>query len=214
MFAVAATTPLTTISSATFVLAVIEVAVTVPVLVEAPVENPDVKVPLNLPKFAATGLASVKAAAVEPEAMLEKAAATSLAVMLTLAVNVRPLTVTNSFGLSALNAMRFDSVVPLTVVSPCATLIVMNPAPALADKSVTLELAVTDVNLTTAPLAVPVEKVPFKVPALTTKSLFALTVPGAVTVPLAALLANAAAKLAAETPPVPAVICTPAKVKV
>jgi hypothetical protein len=80
-----------------------EVAVTVPELVEAPVENPAVKVPLNLPKLAATGLARVKAAAVAPEAMLEKAAATSLAVMLTLAVKVRPLTVTKSLGLSALN---------------------------------------------------------------------------------------------------------------
>jgi hypothetical protein len=81
--------------------------------VDAPVENPAVKVPLNLPKLAATGLASVKAADVAPEAMLEKAAATSLAVMFTRAVKVRPLTVTKSLGLKGLNVMRLDSVVPL-----------------------------------------------------------------------------------------------------
>ena len=112
-----AKTPLTT-KSVTFVLAVFEVAVTLPSVVEAPVENPAVKVPLNLPKLAATGLASVKAVDVAPEAMLEKAAATSLAVILTRAVKVRPLTVTKSLGLSALNVMTFVSFVPLAVVSP------------------------------------------------------------------------------------------------
>ena len=110
MFAVAATTPLTAMS-VTLELGVIEVAVTVPVLEEAPVEKPAVKVPLNLPKLAATGLANVMAAAVEPEATLEKAAATSLAVILTLAVKVRPLSVTKSLGLSALNETTLDSVV-------------------------------------------------------------------------------------------------------
>ena len=113
----AAKTPLT-VKSVTLVLAVVEVAVTVPVEVETPVENPAVKVPENLPKLAATGLASVRAEDVEPDAMLEKAAATSLAVMFTRAVKVRPLTVTKSLGLSGLNVMTFDSVVPLTVVSP------------------------------------------------------------------------------------------------
>ena len=112
-----ATTPLTA-KSVTFELAVVEVAVTVPVEVEAPVENPAVKVPLYLPKLAATRLASVKAADVAPEATLEKAAATSLAVILTLAVKVRPLTVTKSLGLRGLNVMTFDSVVPLSVVAP------------------------------------------------------------------------------------------------
>ena len=106
---VAAATPLTA-KSVTSVVAVTEVAVTVPELVEAPVVNPAVKVPLNLPKLAATGLARVKAAAVVPEAMLEKAAATSLSVMFTLAVKVRPLTVTKSFGFIALKVMRLDSV--------------------------------------------------------------------------------------------------------
>ena len=96
---------------------VIEVAVTVPVLVEAPVVKPAVKVPANLPKLAATGLANVTLAAVAPEATLEKAAATSLGVMFTLAVKVRPLTVTKSFGFIALKVMRLDSVdVPST---PC-----------------------------------------------------------------------------------------------
>ena len=106
----AAKTPLTA-KSATCELAVTEVAVTVPVEVEAPVENPVVNVPVNLPKLAATELASVTVAAVAPEAMLEKAAATSLAVMFTRAVKVKPLTVTKSLGLSALKVMTFDSVV-------------------------------------------------------------------------------------------------------
>ena len=112
---VAATTPFTA-KSGTLVIGVIEVAVRVPELVEAPVVNPAVKVPLNLPKLAATGLASVKAAAVEPEAMLEKAAATSLAVMFTLAVKVKPLTVTKSLGFRGWNVRTFDSVVPPWVV--------------------------------------------------------------------------------------------------
>ena len=106
----AATTPFTA-KSGTLVIGVIEVAVRVPELVEAPVVNPAVKVPLNLPKLAATGLARVKAAAVAPEAMLEKAAATSLAVMFTLAVKVKPLTVTKSFGLRALNVTTLFSVI-------------------------------------------------------------------------------------------------------
>jgi len=153
-----ATTPLTA-KSVTFELAVVEVAVTVPELVEAPVENPAVNVPVNLPKLAATGLESVKAADVAPEATLEKAAATSLAVMFTRAVKVKPLTVTKSLGLSALNVMTFDSVVPLAVVPPAVVAIdtVLAWAPPTA-KLVTSELAVDDVNLSTAPFAVPVEK--------------------------------------------------------
>ena len=118
----AAKTPLTA-KSVTFVLAVAEVAVTVPVEEEAPVENPAVKVPLYLPKLAATGFASVKAADVTPEeAMLAKAAATSLAVMFTRAVKVKPLTVTKSLGLSAKN-VRF-------LTPPCLVIAILEaPAP-------------------------------------------------------------------------------------
>ena len=137
----------------TFVLAVIELAVTVPVLVEAPVEKPAVKVPLNLPKLAATGLARVKAAAVAPEAMLEKAAATSLAVMFTLAVKVKPLTVTKSLGFRGWNVRTFDSVVPPWVMAASVTVLALVP---VATKSVTLVVAVLDVNVTAAPPAAPV----------------------------------------------------------
>ena len=98
-------------------------------------------------------MASVKAAAVEPEAMLEKAAATSLGVMLTLAVNVRPLTVTKSLGLSALNAMTFfsDPSTPC-VMAPMVTVLAFVP---VAAKSVTLVVAVLDVKVTTAVPAPP-----------------------------------------------------------
>ena len=69
-------------------------------------------------------------------------------------------------------------------------------------------------SLSQAHFAVPVEK-PVKVeaPPVTVKSLFAAAA-GAVMVAPAALLANAAAKLAAETPPVPATIVTPPNVNV
>ena len=153
---VPAKTPLTT-KSVTFVLAVVAVAVTVPVDVDAPVENPAVKVPLNLPKLAATALVSVTVADVAPEAMLAKAAATSLTVMFTLAVKVKPLTVTKSLGLSVLNEMTFVSFVPLAVVSPGAIVMVglltLDP---VAAKSTTFELGVVDVNLTVFPDAGPV----------------------------------------------------------
>ena len=111
--------PPVTTKSVTFVLAVVEVTVK-KLLVDAtvPIENPALNVPLYLPKLAAKGFESVKSAEVVPEAMLEKTEATSMEVMLTLAVKVRPLIVTKSLGLSALSAMAFDSVVPLTVVSP------------------------------------------------------------------------------------------------
>ena len=145
---VAAKTPLTA-NSATFELAVTEVAVTVPVEVEAPVENPVVNVPVNLPKLAATGLANVMVAEVVPEAMLEKAAATSLAVMFTRAVKVRPLTVTKSLGLSALNVMTFDSVV--AAAAPWATFAIVTKLALVpvAAKSATAVFVEVDVNLTT-----------------------------------------------------------------
>ena len=143
-----ATTPLTA-KSVTFELAVTEVAVTVPVEVEAPVENPVVNVPVNLPKLAATELASVTVAAVAPEAMLEKAAATSLAVMFTRAVKVKPLTVTKSLGLSALNVMTFDSVV--AAAAPWATFAIVTKLALVpvAAKSATAVFVEVDVNLTT-----------------------------------------------------------------
>ena len=100
-----------TVMSATFELAVVEVAVMVPLPGATPVENPALKVPLYLPKPAEIGLAIAAAAAVVPEAMFAKAAATSLAVMLTRAVKVKPLTVMKSFGLNALNVTTLDSVV-------------------------------------------------------------------------------------------------------
>ena len=137
-----AKTPLTT-KSVTFVLAVVEVTVTT-LLVDAtlPVENPVLNVPLYLPKLAATGLVSVMAAAVEPEATLEKAAATSLAVMLILAVKVRPLTVTKSFGFIALKVMTLDSVVPaapsvLTTVGTVSPLTILPTLPLLFAVAVT-----------------------------------------------------------------------------
>jgi len=144
----AAKTPLTA-KSVTFELAVTEVAVTVPVEVEAPVENPVVNVPVNLPKLAATELASVTVAAVAPEAMLEKAAATSLAVMFTRAVKVKPLTVTKSLGLSALNVMTFDSVV--AAAAPWATFAIVTKLALVpvAAKSATAVFVEVDVNLTT-----------------------------------------------------------------
>ena len=169
VFAVAATTPLTAMS-VTLELGVMEVAVTAPVLEEAPVEKPAVKVPLNLPKLAATGLASVNAAAVAPEAMFEKAAATSLAVMLTLAVKVRPLTVTKSLGLSALNVRTLVSVAlptPPWLIVPMVTEVALVPD---AVKSPTLVFAVLEVNRTTLPVAVPVENaVRAAAPAVTVK---------------------------------------------
>ena len=106
-----ATTPLTAKSVTPVFRLAVAVAVTVPVEVAAPVEKGEANVPVNLPKLAATELASVTVADVAPEAMLEKAAATSLAVMFTRAVKVKPLTVTKSLGLSALNVTTFDSVV-------------------------------------------------------------------------------------------------------
>ena len=144
----AAKTPLTAIL-VTSELAVAEVAVTVPVEVEAPVENPVVNVPVNLPKLAATELASVTVAAVAPEAMLEKAAATSLAVMFTRAVKVKPLTVTKSLGLSALNVMTFDSVV--AAAAPWATFAIVTKLALVpvAAKSATAVFVEVDVNLTT-----------------------------------------------------------------
>ena len=144
----AAKTPLTA-KSVTFELAVTEVAVTVPVEVEAPVENPVVNVPVNLPKLAATELASVTVAAVAPEAMLEKAAATSLAVMFTRAVKVKPLTVTKSLGLSALNVTTFDSVV--AAAAPWATFAIVTKLALVpvAAKSATAVFVEVDVNLST-----------------------------------------------------------------
>ena len=144
----AAKTPLTA-KSVTCELAVTEVAVTVPVEVEAPVENPVVNVPVNLPKLAATELARVTVAAVAPEAMLEKAAATSLAVMFTRAVKVKPLTVTKSLGLSALNVMTFDSVV--AAAAPWATFAIVTKLALVpvAAKSATAVFVEVDVNLTT-----------------------------------------------------------------
>ena len=144
----AAKTPLTAIL-VTSELAVAEVAVTVPVEVEAPVENPVVNVPVNLPKLAATELASVTVADVAPEAMLEKAAATSLAVMFTRAVKVKPLTVTKSLGLSALNVMTFDSVV--AAAAPWATFAIVTKLALVpvAAKSATAVFVEVDVNLTT-----------------------------------------------------------------
>ena len=153
VFPAAATRPFTA-KSVTLVLGVVEVAVTVPVLVEAPVEKPAVKVPVNLPKLAATGLAKVMAADVVPEAMLEKAAATSLGVMLTLAVKVRPLTVTNSFGFIALKVITLFSD-PSTpwVIAPSVIELAFGP---VAAKSVTLVVAVVEANVTTAlPAPVP-----------------------------------------------------------
>ena len=141
-FAVAATTPLTA-KSVTLAVGVVEVAVTVPVLVEAPVEKPAVKVPVNLPKLAATGLANVTLAAVAPEAMLEKAAATSLAVMLTLAVKVRPLTVTKSFGFIALKVMTLDSVVVPAAPSVLTTVGTVSPLTILPTLPLLFAVAVT-----------------------------------------------------------------------
>ena len=148
--AVAARTPLTA-KSVTFVFRVVAVAVTV-LFVAAPVEYapfPKAKVPENLPKLAATGLASVRAADVVPEATLEKAAATSLAVMFTRAVKVRPLTVTKSLGLSALNVMTFDSVV--AAAAPWATFAIVTKLALVpvAAKSATAVFVEVDVNLTT-----------------------------------------------------------------
>ena len=159
-----AKTPLTT-KSVTFVLAVVEVTVTT-LLVDAtlPVENPALNVPLYLPKLAATGLASVLAAAVDPEATLEKAAATSLGVMLTLAVKVRPLTVTKSFGFSALKVMRLDSVVP-PAPSVLTTVGILSPVTILPTLPLLVEVAVTCVLLA-APVAKPSANVPLKLPLL------------------------------------------------
>ena len=138
-----AKTPLTT-KSVTFVLAVVEVTVTT-LLVDAtlPVENPELNVPLYLPKLEATGLASVMAAAVEPEATLEKAAATSLGVMLTLAVKVRPLTVTNSFGFIALKVMTLDSVVVPAAPSVLTTVGTVSPLTILPTLPLLVAVAVT-----------------------------------------------------------------------
>ena len=142
VFPAAATRPFTA-KSVTLVLGVVEVAVTVPVLVEAPVEKPAVKVPVNLPKLAATGLAKVMAADVVPEAMLEKAAATSLGVMLTLAVKVRPLTVTNSFGFIALKVMTLDSVVVPAAPSVLTTVGTVSPLTILPTLPLLVAVAVT-----------------------------------------------------------------------
>ena len=160
-----AKTPLTT-KSVTFVLAVVEVTVTT-LLVDAtlPVENPALNVPLYLPKLAATGLASVMAAAVDPEATLEKAAATSLGVMLTLAVKVRPLTVTKSFGFSALKVMRLDSVVP-PAPSVLTTVGILSPVTILPTLPLLVAVAVTWLVLA-APVVKPSAKVPLKVPLVT-----------------------------------------------
>jgi hypothetical protein len=92
-----------TAKSVTFKLVVADVAVTVPVLVDAPVENPVANVPEYLPKLAAMGFAKVIAEEVVPPAMLPNAEATSAAVMFTLAVKVRPFIVTNSFEFKDLN---------------------------------------------------------------------------------------------------------------
>ena len=91
-----ALTPLTAI----LVLSPVDVAVatTTPAVVAAPVENPAVNVPVYFPKFAEVVFASVKADEVVPEEILLKAVATSAFVIFTLAVKVKPLTVTNSFG--------------------------------------------------------------------------------------------------------------------
>ena len=145
----AAKTPLTAIL-VTSELVVAEVAVTVPVEVEAPVENPVVNVPVNLPKLAATELVRVIAAEVVPDAMLAKAAATSLAVMFTRAVKVSPLTVTKSLGLSVLNVMRADSVV--AAAAPWATFVIVTKLPfvPVAARSAVTAFAGVAVNLITA----------------------------------------------------------------
>ena len=101
------------------------------------------KVPVNLPKLAATGLANVTLAAVAPEAMLEKAAATSLAVMLTLAVKVRPLTVTKSFGFIALKVMTLDSVVVPAAPSVLTTVGTVSPLTILPTLPLLFAVAVT-----------------------------------------------------------------------
>ena len=59
-----------------------------------PVENPAVKVPAKDPRPALVELAAVAWAAVMPEDRLAKAAATWLAVVAPVEVNVKPLTVT------------------------------------------------------------------------------------------------------------------------
>ena len=75
-----------------------------------------------------------------------------------------------------------------------------------AVKSPTFELAVVDVNLTTAPVAVP-EVYPVKFPVKVSSLPFVKEAP-------AALLANAAAIFAAVAPLAEAVTVIPAKVKV
>ena len=158
-----ATTPLN-LKSSTFAF-VIEVAVTLPSVVDAPVENPAVNVPVYFPKLAATGLASVKVAEVVPETMLAKAAATSLAVMFTRAVKVRPLTVTKSLGLSALNAMtlvsKVESALPSDLVMPGMEFpLTISPTLPLL-----VAVAVTEAVLL-APVVKPSANVPLKLPLL------------------------------------------------
>ena len=165
MVAVAtALTPLTAIL-VTFVVPV-AVATTTPAEVAAPVENPAANVPVYFPKLAATGLASVKVADVTAEeaaAMLAKAAATSAFVIFTLAVKVKPLTVTNSFGFKGSNVIVLTSAAepPSTVETDGVEFpVTISPTlPLLVAVAVTAALVL-------APVVKPSANVPLKLPLL------------------------------------------------